>query len=95
MTSAPGPCLPRESHHSSITQRVKPLQPMCTLQGLWDRLGTDIDWSLAVHPYGNATQHLWPHFFTFADLPQLAAWQTQQAELHNATEPHLAPQVRS
>ena len=52
-----------------------------------------MDWSLAVHPYGNSTKHMWPRFFTFADLPQLAAWQAHQAALHNASNPLLTPQV--
>ena len=74
-------------------EQIRQHPTLLPLQGLWDRLGTSMDWSLAVHPYGNSTKHMWPHFFTFADLPELASWQARQAALHNASDPRLAPQV--
>ena len=35
------------------------------LQGLWDRLGAGVDWSLAVHAYGAASTRQWPNSYTF------------------------------
>ena len=36
------------------------------LQGLWDRIGSSMDWSLGVHAYGPAGSREWPQSFTFS-----------------------------
>ena len=47
----PGPCPPfpdgfQHCHLGSLN----------VVRGMWQRLGVDMDWSLAIHPYGNPMQ---------------------------------------
>ena len=57
-----------------------PLSTANLLEGLWRQVGTQIDWSVAVHPYGKPTASDWglrqPYqAYTFQDLPKVAEFQ--------------------
>ena len=60
-----------------------PLGAWQLLDGLWARLGTSIDWSLAVHAYGQPNTSAWNYVtpyqaYTFKDIPKLITYQRNQ-----------------
>jgi hypothetical protein len=64
------------------------------LEGLWDRLGTDYTWSVAVHPYGRVNRPAPPGHYTFANLGMVAAFQEAQLRARGVTDPETWPQMR-
>ncbi|KAK9829983.1 hypothetical protein WJX72_009021 [[Myrmecia] bisecta] len=62
------------------------------LDGIWERVGTSFDWSVAVHAYGDATKKQWPNMYTFADLPQVVAYQKAHLRQLNSSHVDTAPQ---
>ncbi|CAL8462476.1 g2009 [Coccomyxa elongata] len=63
------------------------------VRGMWERLGLSIDWSLAIHPYGNPTKADWPTYFHFADINRIAAFQVSMLRKAGAAEPQRWPQA--
>lgn len=66
------------------------------LAGLWSKVGTTIDWSVAVHAYGKPTASDWSlrqpyQAYTFKDLPKVVAFQRDLASRYTATS--MPPQV--
>ena len=63
-------CWACTSHHAKqaavfwLNQHA-PMTVLVRMQGLWDRLGAQLDWSLAVHAYGVASNRQWPNSYTF------------------------------
>ncbi|KAK9906883.1 hypothetical protein WJX75_009691 [Coccomyxa subellipsoidea] len=63
------------------------------VKGMWERLGLSMDWSLAIHPYGNPLKPDWPTYFHFADIDRIAAFQLDMLRRAGVTEPHRWPQA--
>lgn len=67
--------------------------------GLWAKIGTTIDWSVAVHPYGLVNGSDWKltqpyRAYTFQDLSQVIAYQKSKLALDSSiSNVDLAPQA--
>ena len=66
------------------------------IDGIWSRLGTEIDWSLVVHAYGELARPdpdpPWPTMYTFRTLPNVVAHQQQKLRELGVLDP-FAPQA--
>jgi hypothetical protein len=67
--------------------------------GLWAKIGTSIDWSVAVHAYGLVNESDWKltqpyQAYTFQDLLQVIAYQKAKLALDSSVSNiNLAPQA--
>lgn len=64
---------------------------VAVMDGLWTRLGTSIDWSIAIHPYGEPTPSI-PNWINYAALPQVVQYQSSQLAARGVLEPLRRPQ---
>lgn len=63
------------------------------MEGLWAELGTSIDWSVAIHPYGDPAANTGPSWLNFRGLGTLASY--QESKLRSLGAPSAnAPQLR-
>ncbi|RYF52157.1 MAG: hypothetical protein EOO38_01165 [Cytophagaceae bacterium] len=63
------------------------------LDGIWSRVGTSFDWSVAIHPYGDpADADHGPGIFNFFGLRYLTQYQQQQLSARGVRQPLQAPQ---
>ncbi len=63
------------------------------LDGIWSRVGTNYDWSIAIHPYGDpADQDQGPNNIDFFGLRYLTQYQEQQLNAHGVSDTGNAPQ---
>ena len=44
------------------------------VEGMWQRLGTSMDWSLAIHPYGNPSMVNLSHSSVAVDAKPALVW---------------------
>ena len=64
------------------------------LDGIWSRVGTTYDWSIAIHPYGDpADQDEGPSNINVFGLRYLTQYQSQQLNSHGVSDPADAPQL--
>ncbi|KAK9823331.1 hypothetical protein WJX72_001992 [[Myrmecia] bisecta] len=84
----PGKCPPTGFQHCHIGGRQM-------LQGIWDRINTTIDWSVAVHPYGDPNKSDWDQhgMYTFADLHYVIQDQLDNLRKYGVADPTTAPQA--
>ncbi|MBW2736923.1 MAG: hypothetical protein JRH20_31455, partial [Deltaproteobacteria bacterium] len=61
------------------------------LEGLWQRLGTDISWGVAAHPYGDPTQPAPKGQVTFYNLEEMVHFQQQQLRARGITNTERLP----
>lgn len=63
------------------------------LDGLWNILGTSIDWSLAVHPYGEPIELPLTSAYVFSNLSQVGDYMAQKLRERGITDPQSHPQA--
>jgi len=64
------------------------------LDGLWQRLGTDYSWSVAVHPYGRVDAPAPDSVYTYANLGMVARHQEERLRARGVAHPERAPQMQ-
>lgn len=62
------------------------------LDGIWEKLGTEYSWSVAVHPYGNVQDSPGNSIYTFNNLEMVAEYQVTQLMKRGVTQPLSYPQ---
>jgi hypothetical protein len=64
-------------------QTITHIGSKAILDGLWDVLGADVDWSLAIHPYGDPNVPATPYgTYGFYDLSRQTTYQANQLITH-------------
>ncbi|MEK7480135.1 MAG: DUF5722 domain-containing protein [Patescibacteria group bacterium] len=75
------------------TNEVSDFGTKTLLDGLWNILGTSIDWSLAVHPYGEPIELPLTSAYVFSNLSQVADYMAQKLRERGITDTQNHPQA--